>query len=114
MNDFGFGDRLFALRKKAGLSQAALGQAVGVSNKAVSKWESGRAMPGVDVIRRLSDVLGVSIDELLEQPEAEKQISKIVITGGPCAGKTTAMSWIQNAFTRLGYNVLFVDETAPS
>jgi len=45
-------------------------------------------------------------------PAAEKQISKIVITGGPCAGKTTAMSWIQNAFTKLGYAVLFVDETA--
>ena len=42
----------------------------------------------------------------------EKQITKIVITGGPCAGKTTAMSWIQNAFTKLGYAVLFVDETA--
>ena len=40
------------------------------------------------------------------------QISKIVITGGPCAGKTTAMSWIQNAFTRQGYRVLFVPETA--
>ncbi len=42
----------------------------------------------------------------------EKQISKIVVTGGPCGGKTTAMSWIQNAFTKLGYAVLFVDETA--
>ena len=42
----------------------------------------------------------------------EKHISKIVITGGPCAGKTTAMSWIQNAFTKMGYAVLFVDETA--
>ena len=40
------------------------------------------------------------------------KISKIVITGGPCAGKTTAMSWIQNAFTQKGYMVLFVDETA--
>lgn len=39
-------------------------------------------------------------------------ITKIVITGGPCAGKTTAMSWIQNAFTQKGYMVLFVDETA--
>jgi len=39
-------------------------------------------------------------------------IHRIVITGGPCAGKTTAMSWIQNAFTRKGYLVLFVDETA--
>ena len=41
-----------------------------------------------------------------------KKITKIVITGGPCAGKTTAMSWIQNAFTKMGYAVLFVDETA--
>ena len=40
------------------------------------------------------------------------EISKIVITGGPCAGKTTAMSWIQNAFTQKGYTVLFVSETA--
>ena len=40
------------------------------------------------------------------------EITKIVITGGPCAGKTTAMSWIQNAFTSMGYTVLFVPETA--
>lgn len=40
------------------------------------------------------------------------QISKIVITGGPCGGKSTAMSWIQNAFTKIGYTVLFVPETA--
>ena len=39
-------------------------------------------------------------------------ITKIVITGGPCAGKTTALSWIQNAFTQMGYKVLFVPETA--
>lgn len=40
------------------------------------------------------------------------QVAKIVITGGPCAGKSTAMSWIQNAFTQRGYQVLFVPETA--
>lgn len=40
------------------------------------------------------------------------QITKIVITGGPCAGKSTAMSWVQNAFTQMGYAVLFVPETA--
>jgi CYTH domain-containing protein/predicted ATPase len=39
-------------------------------------------------------------------------ITKIVITGGPCAGKTTGMSWIQNAFSSRGYRVLFVPETA--
>lgn len=41
-----------------------------------------------------------------------KQIKKIVITGGPCAGKSTAMSWIRNAFGQRGYAVLFVPETA--
>ena len=40
------------------------------------------------------------------------EITKIVITGGPCAGKTTALSRIQNAFTQMGYVVLFVPETA--
>ena len=41
-----------------------------------------------------------------------QQLTKIVITGGPCAGKSTAMSWIQNYFTQQGYTVLFVPETA--
>ena len=112
MRDIEFGNRLYRLRKKAGLSQARLGEKVGVSNKAVSKWENGQAKPGLDIVHRLADVLSVSVDELLSMPSGEKQVSKIVITGGPCAGKTTAMSWIQNAFTKLGYAVLFVDETA--
>ncbi|MCQ2540568.1 MAG: AAA family ATPase [Acetatifactor sp.] len=41
-----------------------------------------------------------------------QKITKIVLTGGPCAGKSTAMSWIQNAFTERGYKVLFVPEVA--
>ena len=40
------------------------------------------------------------------------EITKIVITGGPCAGKSTAMSHIQNTFAQMGYAVLFVPETA--
>lgn len=40
------------------------------------------------------------------------EITKIVITGGPCAGKSTAMSRIQREFSQMGYTVLFVPETA--
>lgn len=40
------------------------------------------------------------------------ELTKIVITGGPCAGKTTAMSKIQSEFTKMGYHVVFVPETA--
>lgn len=40
------------------------------------------------------------------------ELTKIVITGGPCAGKSTALSRIKKEFTALGYTVLFVPETA--
>ncbi|MBO7527039.1 MAG: AAA family ATPase [Clostridia bacterium] len=42
----------------------------------------------------------------------KKNITKIVITGGPCAGKTTAMSRIREKFTDMGYVVIFVPETS--
>lgn len=42
----------------------------------------------------------------------KNKIIKIVITGGPCAGKTTALSKIEKTFTELGYSVLFVPEVA--
>ena len=114
MNDYNFGNYIFEMRKKAGLSQSELAEAVGVSNKAVSKWEVGKAKPGTETLRKLSALFQVSVDELLKKKEEGEpvDITKIVITGGPCAGKTTAMSWIQNAFSQMGYTVLFVPETA--
>jgi len=114
MPDYEFGNRLFRLRTEQGLSQAALSKMLNVTDKAVSKWENGRAKPTVDALRRLSQIFGVPVEALLEVRAAENpvRISRIVVTGGPCAGKTTAMSWIQNAFSRMGYSVLFVPETA--
>lgn len=114
MNDFKFGNRLYNLRREAGLSQVDLAKKVGVTNKSVSKWENGASKPSTNVLRKLSDLFDVSIGELLTLRAENKvpEIMKIVITGGPCAGKSTAMSWIQNAFTQMGYTVLFVPETA--
>lgn len=40
------------------------------------------------------------------------QITKIVVTGGPCGGKSSAVKWIRDAFTASGYHVLFIPETA--
>lgn len=42
----------------------------------------------------------------------KQQVYKIVLTGGPCAGKSTAKSWVYNYLTKLGYTVVFIDETA--
>lgn len=114
MNDYEFGNYLYELRKKAGLSQTQLADQLGVTNKAVSKWENGKAKPGTETIRKLASLFSVSLDTLLGKKKGSHtvNITKIVITGGPCAGKTTAMSWIQSNFTKMGYTVLFVPETA--
>lgn len=114
MNDYKFGNYILKLRTRAGLSQAELAAKVGVTNKAVSKWEVGKAKPSVETVRKLAAVFELSVDEVLQKREEEKivEISKIVITGGPCAGKSTAMSRIQGAFSQMGYTVLFVSEVA--
>lgn len=114
MNDYRFGNYIYELRKRAGLSQSELALKLGVSNKAVSKWEVGKAKPAVDKLRKLAVIFGVSVDDLLKRIEGgpQTEVTKIVVTGGPCAGKSTAMSWIQNAFTQMGYTVLFIPETA--
>ena len=61
-----FGNHLTELRKMRGLSQAQLGALLGVTDKAVSKWENARAMPDSRILARLSELLGVTADDLLD------------------------------------------------
>lgn len=114
MLDYEFGNHLYTLRRHSGYTQKEVAAFCGVSNKAVSKWETGKTKPQVQVIRKLAELYRINPEDLLKQKEGKNmnKITKIVLTGGPCAGKSTAMSWIQNAFTELGYKVLFVPETA--
>ena len=114
MNDYKFGNLLYELRMRANLTQGELADKLGITNKAVSKWENGKAKPTTDMLKKLSVLFDVPIEKLLQVKEEDKkkEITKIVITGGPCAGKTTAMSWVQNMFTDLGYQVIFVPECA--
>ena len=114
-NDYSFGEKLFRYRKAAGLTQVQLADQLGIGSKAVSKWENGAAKPTTDILRKVATLYGVSVESLLaerDEPDRSQSISKIVLTGGPCAGKTTAMSWIQNNLPKCGYKVLFVPETA--
>lgn len=113
MRDYEFGEYIYNLRKQKGLSQAELGALVGVSNKAVSKWETGEAKPAIMQLKNLSKIFNISINDLLDcSAKKNKEVTKIVITGGPCAGKSTALSWIREEFTKKGYAVVFVPESA--
>ena len=59
------GGLIRALRTQKGLTQKALAEAVGVGNKAVSKWERGLGCPDVSLLPELSRVLGIRLETLL-------------------------------------------------
>lgn len=65
LNDKNFAERIAELRRDKMLSQKELGDMLGVSNKAVSKWERGEAMPQMKTIVKIAEIFGISPDELL-------------------------------------------------
>lgn len=71
MNEFG--ELLYSLRKESGMTQAELAQKLGVTNKAVSKWETGEAMPEAALLLPIARIFDVSVDELLNGRRADKQ-----------------------------------------
>jgi len=64
-------EKIYDCRKKAGLSQDALAERIGVSRQAVSKWEIGSAQPDLANIVALAKVFGVTTDWLLTDDEPE-------------------------------------------
>ena len=65
-----FHKKLQELRKKKGLTQEELADALYVSRTAVSKWESGRGYPSIDSLKAIAKYFSVTIDELLSCEEA--------------------------------------------
>ena len=72
MDKYKFGNKLTEYRTEKGLTQSELGEILGVSNKAVSKWENGSAMPRLDMMSKITDYFGVSMDEFLDIPSDKK------------------------------------------
>jgi putative transcriptional regulator len=60
MSNYNFGNYICELREKKGLSQSELGKILGVTNKAISKWENGGAYPSSELMLPLAKALGVS------------------------------------------------------
>ncbi len=77
MTEKNFAAKFAALRKENGITQQSLGDILGVSNRAVSKWETGLALPSTENILKLSKIFGVSVDYFLasEEKEQKKPIS---------------------------------------
>ena len=66
------GQRIYELRTQKDLSQGDLAEALDVSRQSISKWETGSSVPELDKLIKLSQLFGVTLDELIldKQPEA--------------------------------------------
>ena len=73
MDTIKIGNFLAALRKEQGLTQEALGEKLGVTNKTISRWENGNYLPPVEMLQELSNLYAVSINELLCGEHLEKE-----------------------------------------
>ena len=102
------GKFIAASRKRVGLTQAQLAQQFGITDRAVSKWENGKALPDASLMLPLCEMLGITVNDLLtgeivpmekynkelenkllemirQKEKADKQLLKIeVITGVAC------------------------------
>ena len=72
MRNMIFSERLKREREKRGWSQTELAEKIHVSRQSVSKWETGKNYPSIEVIIDLSDLFGITIDELLRSDEELK------------------------------------------
>lgn len=100
------------LRLKNNYSQDKLAGLIGVSNNYICKWESGQKIPSIENLEKVSQIFNVEINKLLHTDDYNSNVKMIVITGGPCAGKSTALTMIKEAFSKKGYTVFFICESA--
>lgn len=90
MDTIKIGNFLAELRKEQSLTQEALGEKLGVTNKTVSRWENGNYLPPAEMLQELSSLYSVSINEILcgeriakenYQEKAEETITGILTSG---------------------------------
>ena len=84
MDQIKVGKFIAKLRKDRGMTQEALGRKLGVTNKTVSRWETGNYMPDIELLVPLGEALGVSVNELLagerlSDEQFRKQADQILV-----------------------------------
>ena len=82
MNSYITGAAIRQLREGRNMTQGELGEKIGVSGKAVSRWETGKGLPDITLLEPLAQALGVSVMELLSgEPISNKNVSANLLRG---------------------------------
>ena len=83
MDEMKLGTRIAELRNINNITQLELAEKLGVTDRAVSKWETGSGYPDIALLPQISDIFNVSIDYLLRGKPIIKQRFYIHKTGKP-------------------------------
>ncbi len=67
-----FGKRIAQIRREKGMTQLEVAEKVGVTDKAVSKWERDLSLPDISVMPKLAGLFGLSVDELMQGKDQEQ------------------------------------------
>lgn len=81
MEKLNIGEKIKKYREASGITQSELGVKLNVSNRAVSKWENGESYPSIELLKPISEILNVSIKELLSE---KNDLTKSDFTYEPC------------------------------
>lgn len=103
MNQIKIGNYITKKRKEKNLTQEKLAEKIGVSNKTISKWETGKSMPDYATIPLLCEELGIGVSELMDAEDNEpksirvyddEQILDLVKTTQDKKNKTKRIYWV--------------------
>ena len=82
MNNYVTGTTIRHLREDRGMTQAELGEKIGVSSKTVSKWETAKGLPDITLLQPLAQALGISVIELMNgEPITNRNVSANLLRG---------------------------------
>ena len=81
------GEFLAALRKAAGYTQQEVADDLNITNKTISKWESGAGLPEISILPAVAELYGVTVDEILAGKRLERFVEKET-ADGPRSGKS--------------------------
>ena len=102
MNAYVTGAAIKQLREQRNLTQAELADKLGVSSKAISKWETGKGLPDISLLKPLAQALGISVIELMNG----KQIANRNISANMLRGKFYVCPVCGNSIHALGDTVV--------
>ena len=80
MNTYVTGATIKQLRENRSMTQAELAECLGVSDKTISKWETGKGLPDISLLQPLAGALGISVIELMNgQPIVNRNVSANIL-----------------------------------